>query len=116
MKRPGPLRPISDRRLRETNLYRFRSRRFLLAHPYCQIWLAEHDVAEGMAIRLGGVLRLAGAWVSVPRATEIHHRNKRRGANLLDERHWLAVSAAAHDEIENHKAWARTRGYLLNFS
>jgi hypothetical protein len=51
----------------------------------------------------------------VPLATQVHHRNKRRGADLLDQTEWLAVSASAHHRIENDKAWARAQGYLLNF-
>ena len=79
------------------------------------MWLAEHGVEEAVALRLGGRVPLAGALVSVPLATEIHHRNKRRGADLIDPQHWLAVSAAAHRRIEDHKTWARAQGYLLDF-
>lgn len=34
-----------------------------------------------------------GVRVTAPFATEIHHRNKRRGIDLLDQSEWLAVSA-----------------------
>jgi hypothetical protein len=109
------LRRLSARRLVENRLYQYRRKLFLLAHPYCQVWCAEHGVAEEVAIRQGGRLPLDGAMVSVPLSTEIHHVNKRRGADLLDPRFWLAVSAEAHRRIEDHKDWARARGYLRDF-
>ena len=110
------LRRISERRLRETELYRYRVRQFLLAHPYCQVWLAEHGVVEAEAIRVGGTITLADcSVVLVPLATEVHHRNKRRGDDLLDARFWLAVSREAHRQIEERKQAARAAGYLLNF-
>lgn len=111
----APLRRLSARRLEEDRLYQYRRKCFLLAHPYCQVWCAEHGVGEAVAIRQGGRLPLAGAIVSVPLATEIHHTNKRRGADLLDQQQWLAVSQAAHRRIEDHKAWARAQGYLRDF-
>jgi hypothetical protein len=110
-----PLRRFSVRRLAENRLYQYRRKHFLLAHPYCQVWLAEHGVAEAVAIRDGGRVPLTGAPVSVPLATEIHHINKRRGTDLLDQQHWLAVSPEAHRRIEDNKAWARAQGYLLDF-
>jgi len=50
-----------------------------------------------------------------PRATEIHHMNKRRGKMLLDESFWLAVCRDNHERIELNKAWAREHGFLLTF-
>lgn len=111
-------RPIlvwSDRRIEETRLYRFRIRQFLLRHPYCQVWLSENGVAEEEAIAVGGVVIVGGVEWVVPLATQVHHRNKRRGCDLLDEREWLAVSRALHERIERHKDWARSRGYLAAF-
>ena len=110
-----PLRRISVRRIEETSLYRYRRTRFLLAHPYCQVWLAEHGIAETDAVRHHGRVHLGGVTVSIPLSTEIHHVNKRRGTDLLDPRFWLAVSTGAHRQIESNKAWARAQGYLLDF-
>jgi hypothetical protein len=109
------LAPISDLRREESALYQLRRRTFLLRHPYCQVWLAEHGLAEAGVVRDGGRARLGSDWVAAPLSTEIHHRNKRRGEDLLDQRHWLAVSREAHRRIESDKAWARARGYLLDF-
>lgn len=114
--RRTPLRRISNRRLVETSLYHYRIGQFLLAHSYCQVWLAEHGVAEEEAIRHGGMVVLPnGEKAVVPLATQVHHVNKRRGADLLDQNFWLAVSAEAHRRIEESKAWARAQGFLLDF-
>jgi hypothetical protein len=53
--------------------------------------------------------------LDAPRATEIHHMNKRRGKMLLDESFWLAVCRKNHERIEQNKKWAREQGFLLNF-
>jgi hypothetical protein len=110
------LNPISPRRHRETAGYRAHLVQFLFLHPYCQVWLKEHGIAESHAIWRGGVVKLAnGHRLSVPLSTQVHHMNKRRGADLLDQRHWLAVCAEYHRRIETDKAWARDRGYLMDF-
>lgn len=110
-----PLRGISARRLLQHDYYLSRRRRFLGLHPYCQVWLAEHDVAEALAIAGGGVVELAGRRVAAPLSVQVHHSNKRRGADLLDESAWFAVSVEMHAKIEAEKDWARMRGYLKNF-
>lgn len=109
------LRPMSFRRLEQTSLYLYRRKLFLLAHPYCQVWLAEHGVAEAEALRGGGVIEVGGATAIIPLATEIHHQNKRRGRDLLDQQYWMAVSTYGHRRIEANKAWARAQGFLLDF-
>ncbi len=115
MKRTA-LRRLSPRRLLETDLYRFRARQFLLKHPYCQVWLAEHALTETTLIATGGTItRPDQPPLIAPLATQVHHRNKRRGADLLDETEWLAVSASAHTHLETHKSWARARSYLRDF-
>jgi hypothetical protein len=60
-------------------------------------------------------------------ATQIHHKISRehnqyaddwareRGIPLLlDERHWLAVSAEGHKKIEEHPVWAKIRGFSID--
>lgn len=110
-----PLRRISARRLIENDYYLYRRKRFLDLHPYCQVWLREHGVDEAAALVTDGRVVIGGSMVSIPLATEIHHTNKRRGVDLLDERWWLAVSREAHARIEDDKDWARLHGYLENF-
>lgn len=115
--RRTPLRRISPRRQREHRLYRARCAQFLAAHPFCQLWLAEQGLAEARVLAADGIVldAISGRYLRVPRASTIHHRNKRRGSRLLDERHWMAVSWAGHRRIETHKRWARERGYLATF-
>ncbi len=114
--RHTPLRRVSLRRLEQLRSYAARRAQFLRDHPYCQLWLAEHGVDEARTIRERGVLPFGGQpRVQVPRSATVHHRNKRRGGRLLDEREWLAVSWTGHRRIEDHKAWARDRGFLKSF-
>jgi hypothetical protein len=107
---------MSEKRLKESVLYRYRIRDFLLLHPYCQVWLEESGILEEEAKRSEGLVRLKdGSHVSVPLAVQVHHRNKRRSADLLDQSEWLAVSREAHAQLEGNKAWARLKGYLRDF-
>lgn len=117
MLRTVPLRRVSRRRLEQIRLYGVRGPRFLKAHPYCQVWLALRAVTEAAAIRGRGLVinPQTGRQVRVPRSTAIHHRNKRRGARLLDECEWLAVSWWGHAQVEENKRWARSRGFLRPF-
>jgi len=109
------LRPMSVRRFEETGLYKYRRRQFLLAHPYCQVFLAEHGIAEEDAIRDGGRVVIGGVATLVPLSTQVHHKNKRRGNDLLGQEYWMAVSDEAHHRIESNKTWARASNFLLNF-
>ena len=114
--RRTPLSRVSSRRAEELRRYRGRCAQFLELHPYCQVWLAEHGIDEAAAVRRCGWVRLcSGARVRAPRASSVHHTNKRRHGRLLDETRWMAVSAAGHAAIEVNKPWARARGYLSNF-
>ena len=112
------LRRMSNCRLEQTAYYHYRIKGFLREHPYCQVFLAEHKISEEDAIKQGGRVRLGSPdspMVSVPLATQVHHKNKRRDVDLLDQEHWMAVSKEGHEKIENHKAWARSVGFLLPF-
>lgn len=114
MRRTG-IRRISVRRLEETSRYHYRRKQFLLAHPYCQVWLAENGIPETQAMSVHGLVLIGEKVIAVPLSTEVHHKNKRRGHDLLDQEHWMAVSEDAHKRIEANKAWARARGFLLAF-
>jgi hypothetical protein len=125
------MRRVSGRRAALLPTYAALRDRFLAAHPYCQVWLAENGLTEadvrfalavarkewGDSVCIGlpqPCLGLATV-CAVPMATEIHHANKRRGARLTDTAHWLAVCRRMHALIERNKSWARDRGYLRNF-
>lgn len=104
--------------------YRIESPKYLDAHPWCEIFLAEHglllsDVSEsGWAdIRSPEEKRdgvCVGRRVHVPRSIEVHHRNGRNGRErLLNQAFWMAVHRSSHNHIKDHQSWARRRGYLL---
>ena len=114
--RRSPIRRISVRRASELGVYRLRHALFLEAHPFCQLFLAEHGIEERLVIAQNGFVRLPGGrLIRVPRASMVHHRNKRRGSRLLDESEWIAVSFSGHERIERRKRWARRTGFLRNF-
>ena len=74
----------------------------------------ERGIPEALAIQHGGTIP-GDPQVVVPLATQVHHRDKRRWARLLDESQWLAVSRQAHRQIEDSLEWARANGYLRDF-
>lgn len=115
LRRFTPLRRISLRRSQELAIYWPRRELFLARHPYCQLWLAEHGMAEAEASAFEGWVIVGGRLWRVPRSRQVHHRDKRRGNRLLDETEWMAISPAGHDRLENHKTWARASGYLRAF-
>ena len=109
LRRSGYVRHASSHRQEERTRYAHQRLAYLEAHPFCQLTIARLGLEERLVVALGGI---SSGWI-VPRATEIHHRNKGRGARLLDERWWMAVSASSHEGLEANKGWARECGYLL---
>ncbi len=100
---------ITDERAAQRRLYNLRRLRYLAEHPFCQIVIACRGLDEAAVIAGKG-------WVSgfkVPRANQIHHRNKARHERLLDERWWMSASVDGHNYVEMHKRWARENGFLL---
>ena len=111
-----PRRPIprqSSRRKVEQRQYAKQRAAYLIAHPYCQAWIAMHGMDENDVVANSGYQKYCDYGHLVPRSTSIHHRNKRTGSRLLDERWWMAVCDYSHHEIEERKEWARQEGYLL---
>lgn len=95
---------------------------YLAAHPWCQISIAERCLDEDFCLKNGRktplglrVTTSSGIYV-IPPATDIHHRNKRHGKRLLDERWWMSASRTAHRFMEDHLAYARNLGYVLDIS
>ena len=117
------IRSVSVKRAAELKLYAERRKIYLAAHPvdavWCRerhiMWLAPCSYQDCKPLTSGTVPGSHLIGLGAPRATEVHHMNKRRGKMLLDENYWMAVSQANHERIEQHKAWARREGYLLNF-
>ena len=119
LKRSGSIRRVSTKRKRELAEYSKLRKEFLARHPYCQVANALGGFHEEAVIACNGkaLTRFAGrsVCIDVPKATEIHHKNKRFGSRLNDTSEWLAVSRSAHLRIEADKTWAREMGFLKDF-
>lgn len=118
LRRTSTLRRVGLRRRTELSTYTRRRNAFLAAHPFCQLTIAHNELDETEVLEAArgydlefSSFRFRG--IEIPRATEIHHRNKRTRDRLNDERWWMAVSRKAHEWIEANKAEARSLGYLL---
>jgi hypothetical protein len=118
--RLSPIRSVSRARARDRSMYRRDVGEYLRDHPFCQIFLARNRISEAnLALNswadLAGrrYVLVGGRTTEIPRAAQIHHRNKRHGERLLDKRFWMAASAREHEWVEAHKAEARELGLLL---
>jgi len=116
-----PIRKVSTKRATEKREYAKRKAAYLLAHPLDQIKIAlcGFDEAKVLAHATGLTRENAqGIFYEgqlIRFANQIHHRNKARGARLLDECWWMSTVTASHDIIEEGKEWAREHGFLLPF-
>lgn len=95
------LRQVSVVRAKELRQYSKLRKIYLEAHPYCEVWLAEHD------------LKYEGAPLEAPLSQDIHHRQGRQRAKLNDTSMWLAVCRELHNQIHNNPKWAYEMGYLV---
>ncbi len=104
-----PLKRAKPKRRKEKAEYARAEAIYLAAHPFCQIQIAMRGANERSVIENGG-------WdgdVRIARSTQVHHRNKRDSARLLDERWWMSAGFASHIIVESRKNWSRSEGYLL---
>jgi len=108
-----PIPRSTPKRASERAKYRRQIAVYLEAHPFDQIFIAMHGLHEATIIANMGCYRVGHRVFQVPRSDQIHHRNKGRGARLLDERWWMATSGWSHELVEAKKDWAREQGYLL---
>lgn len=84
-----PLRRVSKKRAKENRRYLVLRRNYLYAHQLCEFPLCAR------------------------RATQIHHKNGRSGANLNDVANWFAICAFHHDWIHSNAKRARRAGFIL---
>lgn len=120
-KRKSFIRSRSSEKRSLDRIYSVRREAFLERHPLCQYTIAsygfrEAEVLEAAEHKSATLLsttgfKFAGVWI--PPSREIHHRNKRHGERLIDERWFVAISYAAHVTIEANKSRARELGFLL---
>lgn len=85
-----PIPKVSDKQAKLNRLYAVAARRFKEDHPVCQV--------DGCPLP----------------TTDVHHKCGRVGANLLDQRTWLAVCRGHHLQIEANPEWAKKNGYSEN--
>lgn len=81
------IKPVSDKRAVQNRRYLVLRKEFLEENPMCA--------------------------VTGRPATEVHHRAGREGEWLLNTDYWLPVSREGHDFIENNRAEAKKRGWLI---
>ncbi len=113
---------MGKKRAAQNRSYKKLRLEYLAANPICEVWLKEHGF-EKRAPRVYGCPGKALLYTAehliegfnAPRATQIHHKAKRRGAMLCDVRYFLAVCERNHRRIEENLSWAREQGFSLNF-
>jgi hypothetical protein len=113
------LRRTSRKRAKHDDEYRVLRTIYLSAHPLDQYALAqlgfdEEEVLQAFFRGTAGV----GSWFlwrgqHIPPSNQVHHRNQRHGARLIDVRWFLAVSNHTHDMINNNLRLAREQGFSL---
>ncbi len=94
--RQSPTRKIED------EIYRVKRRKFLKAHPRCEVRVRPD---KSIAPR-NSTYPLCGR-----RSTQVHHV-RRRGRFYLDEKFWLATERYHHDWINNNGKEAERLGYV----
>lgn len=104
-----PIRRVSRPRRVQNQDYAKVKAEYLSTHPFCQITIARLGLDESLVI-------VGNGWCEgcfIPRATTIHHRNKRDGDRLTDVRWFLSGCWRQHDWVEANKQLARSLGFLL---
>ena len=111
----GGIKPVSAKRVKINKIYSALRKKFLIEHPYCQLWLSEHGLVES-DINACGVIQWNNGfnvfWKRVPKSEEIHHQ-KGRGKYLLDITTWMAVSSSAHRWLHDNVKEAYEKGWML---
>lgn len=110
---------VTPERAAANREYSKRRKAYLIAHPYCMIFIKLKGLKEEEVIRNNGLVWIpnsvyGSAKRQVPIATEIHHSRKPKKTYLNDESTWFAASREYHEWAENHKNLARELGVLHN--
>lgn len=104
---------ISPARIAQRQEYHRLGPAYLEAHPYCQVEIFIRRLNEAQVIaHQGKYITRTGDIRFVPKAIELHHRNKANGSRLINFEYIMAAGAPAHDWIERHKNKAREMGLL----
>lgn len=89
------INPISDRQRERLKRYRPIAEAYKRVNPICAVCV---DMGKPKPPR----------WTD-----DIHHKKGRLGDLLFDTRFFMAVCRQHHDMIDQNRAWAYERGYLL---
>lgn len=88
MRKRRAIKPVSDKRKKQNAEYSVLRKAFLEEHPICQVCHSEAS-------------------------DQIHHKAGREGEWLTNAEFFLAVCGDCHDFIENNRAEAKIRGWLI---
>jgi hypothetical protein len=112
------IKRVSPKERRRLSAYWPLRQQYLKDHPWCEITIARLRVdprtidKDGNAtIPSMGIQGLECCTV-VPRATQIHHRNKCAGRRRTLVQFWTSAADGPHKWVEEHKAEARAMGLL----
>lgn len=89
---------VSAKMALATKAYRCMADAFLESHPHCEVCCEDNPLARNL-------------W---KRSKEVHHKRGRTAGLLIDVRFFMAICRYHHQQIHDHTAWARERGYIGN--
>lgn len=84
------IKPISDKRIQEMNIYRKRRDRYMEKHEICEVKGCNN------------------------KSNDLHHKKSRLGSLLYDEKYFFACCRSCHQKIELNPVWAKENGYSLD--
>jgi hypothetical protein len=114
-----PIKRVSKKRAQANREYSNKRKDYLIAHPWCQIFMKRYGIDEAVVkanngvypeVTYGGMVH----WKRVPFANQIHHTKKPKQTYLNVVETWLSACQEQHEWVENNKSKARELGLLEN--
>lgn len=93
-KKKIPMKAISDKRKEENKEYEKLKRQFLKAKPKCEM-CSENENTKG-----------------IRKATEVHHKYRRKGKAFLDTNTWIASCRNCNSRVESEPEWAKKHKFI----
>lgn len=81
--------PISENRAKQLAIYRPKRDEYMKNHPVCEVDGCNNP------------------------SNDLHHKNKRNGNRVYDEKYFMAICRSHHTQIDEDTVWARENGYLI---
>lgn len=91
------LKPVSEKRKKESVVYAQKVRAYQIEHPFCEVCSIINTVAP----------------VACEQRVQDNHHMMGRGKYYLDERFFRSACRPGHQWIEDHKNTAREMGLIL---